>query len=93
MRIDYPIANKDLLLQLTVRAMSDNLRPEGLVLSSLVFGELLSVYTRSEIPKPRDSLGKRAKMVHTARIEMMRTSHALKHAVPAAADIAFYPGY
>eukprot|EP00171_Calliarthron_tuberculosum_P007112 IDg7112t1 len=67
MSIDYPTANKDLLLHLTVKAINDTLGLEGLVPSSLVFGELLRVYTRSEIPKPRGSLVKRAKMVHTAR--------------------------
>lgn len=98
MRINYPVANKDLLLQLAVKAMKDILEPEGIVPSSLVFGELPRIYTRSEIQNPRDYFGERAKMVHTAGIEMdlimakMRTAGALKHAVPASADIVFDHG-
>ena len=40
MRIDYPNVDKELLLQLAVKAMNDSLGPEGLIPSSLVFGEL-----------------------------------------------------
>lgn len=99
MRIDYPIVNKDILLQLAAKAMNDTLGPEGLLPSSLFFCELTRVCTRFEIPKSRESLGERAKMVHTARIEMdiiiakMRTARALKNDVLAAADMVFDPEY
>eukprot|EP00171_Calliarthron_tuberculosum_P019742 IDg19742t1 len=46
--LTYPSADKSLLLQLSVKAMNDTLGPEGLVPSSLVFGEYPKVYTPSE---------------------------------------------
>ncbi len=92
MRIFYPDADKKVLLSLAVKAMKDTLGPEGLVSSSLIFGELPQIHTASETPKPRDTLGERSAMVHAARTEMqrimakMRVSRGLKHSVTQAAD-------
>ncbi len=97
MRIHYPNTDKELLLSLAVKAMNNTLGPEGLVPSSLVFGELPQDHTASEIPKQRDTLGERAAMAHAARTEMqrimarMRVARGLKHAVPRAADESYDP--
>ena len=94
----YPNVYKTLLLQMAIKAMNDTLGPEGLVPLSLVFGELPRVYTASETPQPRDTLGERATMFHAARTEMqrimakMRVARGLRHSVPLAANRAFDPG-
>eukprot|EP00171_Calliarthron_tuberculosum_P005792 IDg5792t1 len=98
MALDYPQVDKGLLLQLAVKSMNDTLGPEGIVPSSLVFGEYPKVYTTSETPQQRPSIAERAKMLHTARIEMQkhmaksRIARALKHSVPPAADNHYQPG-
>ena len=94
----YPNVDKTLLLQMAIKAMNDTLGPEGLLPSSLVFGELPRVYTASKTPQPRDTLGERATMVHAAHTEMqrimakMRVARGLRHSVPLAANRAYDPG-
>ena len=61
--------------------MNDNLGPEGLVTSSLVFGELPGVKTASGTPQPRDILGGRATMAHAARNEMQRIMEKMHVAI------------
>lgn len=90
--IAHPGADKHLTLALCVKAMNDTLGPNGVVPSSLVFGEHPQVFTRSETPPPRATLDERAKIATEARQEMerymarVRTDRALRHAVPPAAD-------
>ena len=78
--------------------MKDTLKLECLVPSSLVFGELPKVYISPGSPNTRDTLGKRAEMVHAARIEMqriiakVRISRASRYSVPSADDRAYDSG-
>lgn len=96
--LQYPMVRKTLLLQMTVKALNDTLGPEGLVPSSLVFGELPRVHTPSETPKNRDTLGERAALAHSARVEMqaimskMRVARGLRHSIPPAANHSYDPG-
>lgn len=98
LNLDFPGVNKSLLLQMAVKAANDTLGPEGLVPSSLVFGELPRIYTPSETPERRDTLGQRAALVHAARTEMqklmaqMRIARGLRHTVPPAANNNYDPG-
>ena len=98
MRIEYPQADRELLLQLPVRVMNDTLGSEGLVPSALEFGEYPKVYTLSETPLTRPMIVVLAEVLITARKEMQkhmaqsRLSRELNHSVPAAADNSYNPG-
>ena len=92
MMLDHPGAAKELVLQLSVKAMNYKLGPEGHVPSALVFGEYPKIYTLSETPKTRPNLAARAEIALTARravekhMSDLRVKRAMKHAVPSAAD-------
>ena len=98
MMLVYPNVDKTLLLQMAIKAMNETLGPQGLVPSLLVLGELPRIYTASETPQNRDTLGERATMVHAARTEIqrimakMRVARGLRHSVPLAANRAYDPG-
>ena len=95
LRSDNPAADKHLTLALTVKAVNDTLRPNGVVPSTLVFGEHPPVFTRSENQKRRPTLDERAKIAFEARNEMeqhmakLRIDRALPHAVPPAANVTY----
>ena len=75
--------------------MNETPGPNGVVPSTLVFGEHPPVFTRSENPKRRPTLDERAKIAFKARNEMeqhmgkLRIDRALRHAVPPAADVTY----
>ncbi len=46
-KLDYPPADRELVLQFSVKAMNDTVGPEGLLPSALVFGELPKIVTLS----------------------------------------------
>lgn len=56
LKIEHPTADKHLTLALCVKAMNDTLGPNGVVPSTLVFGEVPPVFTRSETPKNRPTV-------------------------------------
>lgn len=92
MRISFPSADHNLLLQLTFKAMNDTICHKGLVPYSLVLGEYTKLYISSEIPRLRPTTEKRAVMFKQARAEMQNhmekscVSRALIQAVPTAAE-------
>lgn len=92
---DHPGADKQLTLALSVKAMNEKLVPDGVVSSTLVFGLHPAVYIRSEIPKSRPTLNKRAKIAEEARQEVenhmakMRTDCALRLSVPPASGVMY----
>lgn len=98
MKISFPAARDEDILALAVKAMNDTIGPEGYVSSALVFGEYPRIFTKSEIPTPRDTALSRAKMVNIARDEVskimarLRVDRALKHSVPPSSDKPFKPG-
>eukprot|EP00171_Calliarthron_tuberculosum_P000830 IDg830t1 len=78
MRIDFPRAPKELLLQLSVKAMNDTLGPEGIVPSLLVFDRAkMAIAARKEMSR------------HMAKT---RVNRALRHKIPSAADRSFTIG-
>lgn len=97
LRIGYPNADNSLLLQLSVKFMNDTMGPEGLVPSSIVFGEYLKVYKTSLTPISGPATEQRAVMLMTARaetqqkIENYRIQRALRHSVRADADRPYQP--
>lgn len=88
--IDHPKTNKHLTLALSVKEMNDTLGPNGVVPSSLVFGEHPRVFTKSETMTKRPTLYERAHIAIEARQEMekhmaqIRIKCALHHAVQSA---------
>lgn len=70
--LDNPGADKHLTLTPTVKAMNDALGPEGLVPSTLVFGEHPPVCTRSETSSKCPTIDKRALIAFKAGQEMER---------------------
>ena len=79
--------------------MNDTLGPEGLIPSSLVFGEIPQPFTPSENRSYRPPLLDRSKLATAARKEMsaqmakVKLKRAMHHAVPPACDLSYEPGY
>lgn len=96
--VQFPNCDKELALAFAQKAMNDTLGPEGLVPSSLVFGEYPQVFTNSENQGQRATLDERSALATAARKEVesimadMKIKRALHHAVPPAADQAYQPG-
>eukprot|EP00171_Calliarthron_tuberculosum_P010910 IDg10910t1 len=97
MRICFSSADKNLLLQLCVKAMNDTLGIEGLVPSSISASEYSKVYTPSETQRLRPTTEQRAAMLKQARAEMQinmeksRASKALLRFVPTSAEWNYNP--
>lgn len=89
----YPRVDREPILLSSAKAMNDTLVPEGLVLSSLVFGEIPRTRIPSEIPKPRESISERAALAFTTHAEMQKImawvgiARRLRHAVPPSSDV------
>ncbi len=78
--------------------MNDTLGPDGIVPTSLVYGEYPAAYTRSEIPDKRPTLEARSEVENSARREMeretarMKIQRALKQSVPSATKTVYEVG-
>ena len=98
LKAEFPNVNKHVALACAVKGMNDTLGPEGLVPSSLLFGELPQPFTPSENRSDRPSLLDRAKLATAARKEMsaqmakVKLKRAMHHAVPPACDRSYEPG-
>ena len=89
---------RQVLLAPAVKAMNDTLGPEGIVPSSLVFGEYPSLRSFVGPVLPRPSLAVRAEVAQEARqlmakyMAQVRIVRALKHNTPSATDHVYQPG-
>ena len=98
LKLDYPSMQRQVLLALAVKAMNDTLGPEGVVPSSLVFGEYPSLRSFVGPVLPRPSLAERAEAAQQARqlmakhLAQVRIIRALKHNTPSATDRVYKPG-
>ena len=98
LKLDHPSMQRQVLLALSVKAMNDTLGPEGIVPSSLVFGEFPSLRTFVGPIIPRPSLAERAETAQEARrlmakhLALTRVNRALKHNTPAATNRVYQPG-
>lgn len=79
----------------TIKAMNDTLVPNSVVPSTLVLGEHPPVLPRSKTSKKSSTLKERAKIASEASKKMKNhmarlwIDSELRHAVPAAADVAY----
>ena len=98
LKLDHPSMQRQVLLALAVKAMNDTLGPEGIVPSSLVFGEFPSLRSFVGPAVPRPTLAERAEAAQEARqlmakhLAQVRINRALKHNTPVATDRVFQPG-
>lgn len=96
--LEHPYAPKDLILQLSVKAMNNTIGPECLVPSALLFSEYSQVRTRAEVPASRPELANCATIAASLRTEItkhmakIRVQRALLHATSTAGDKSFSPG-
>ncbi len=89
---------RQVLLALSLKAMNETLGPEGIVSSSLVFGEFPSLrkFTGPVIPRP--SLAERAMVAQETRrltskhLSQARVRRALVHQTPQATNVTYQPG-
>lgn len=95
LRSEHPAADKHLTLALTVKVMNDTLGLNGVVPSTLIFGEHPPVFTCFQNRYKLSTLDNRAKIAFEARKKMeqhmakFRINRALRHAVPPAADVTY----
>ena len=98
LKLDHPSVQPQVLLALSLKARNDTLGPEGIVTSSLVFGESPSLRSFNGPVLPRATLADRALETQNARRLMSihlaesRVKPALRHHTPQAADIVYQPG-
>lgn len=78
LRTEHPSSNKHLNLELTIKAINNTLGPDGVVSSTLVFGEHPPVSTRSEVPQMRPTLDERSKITLKTLQEMERQREKLR---------------
>ena len=89
---DYPTIKKDVLLAITTNEINDNLGPEGIVPSVLMFGELLFIRAFIGPKPPRATLIEReigtqeARKLMSKHLAQMRLKRVDCHRTPRAAD-------
>ena len=89
---------RQLLLALALKSMNDNLRPEGIVPSSLVSLEFPSLKSLRITVVPRPSLAERADAAQLTRRYMpqhlakVKVKRAIQHNAPPESDRAYQPG-
>ena len=98
LKIDFPKMSRQLLLALSIKAMNDTLGPEGIMPSTLVFGEFPSLRAYQGPVIPRPTLAERAQAALSARryvcqnLAKTRVQRALKHNAPPGTDRTYQPG-